>query len=510
MTLALELCTKCGIETETVWGAWGIALLKLGKYQDARDKFKYCFGEGTTDKRKGRTQQMKDPAKILTEIITTLETTCVFDIERISKLFSALSHTATHSNPSAASAAFLSVFGQTQNPVSWKPFISQTQFEECMFYLKKYGNASSIVMFLLKHNCLEEAVAFIFDTKPKDSPQLFVEAIIQHCLAHDQLTELIEILKKLDNPPVFEKSIGCVNESCRYFTMRKSFDCLYMFQVLIGDHVRAGLTAVKLFMNTASFSEKQRYLNDAKQHMTQGLEQLRAEKRDKHLTQLQAQMQRESVGQKDTLQPRDAQTQQQLSETEVSKWIQSINLQCDVTEFLHTTPDKERGREEEIEGMHIFGNLKTKCETAEELVNNFGYDIAFRVITEYRLPIARIYESAAIKLAKKKNQAKLTELLKNIKGTVDDDDFDTVVMAAIKIFVKDHNDDQSAESLIQRLLDDHQRVMASVMCGKLKQAYLIAVKTSNVSDVEFIKGEAERTGNTAVADLCAAYLSAPR
>ena len=42
--LAMEVATKCRIETEPVWSAWGIQKLKMGLYEEAREKFKHCLG----------------------------------------------------------------------------------------------------------------------------------------------------------------------------------------------------------------------------------------------------------------------------------------------------------------------------------------------------------------------------------------------------------------------------------------------------------------------------------
>lgn len=42
--LALEVASKCRIETEPVWAVWGIQKLHLGQYEEAREKFKNCLG----------------------------------------------------------------------------------------------------------------------------------------------------------------------------------------------------------------------------------------------------------------------------------------------------------------------------------------------------------------------------------------------------------------------------------------------------------------------------------
>ena len=41
--LAMEVSTKCQLDTSLVWSSWGIACLRCGELVKARDKFKHCF-----------------------------------------------------------------------------------------------------------------------------------------------------------------------------------------------------------------------------------------------------------------------------------------------------------------------------------------------------------------------------------------------------------------------------------------------------------------------------------
>lgn len=43
MQLALLLCHTCGAESEPVYGAWGLALLRAGRLAEARRRFERCF-----------------------------------------------------------------------------------------------------------------------------------------------------------------------------------------------------------------------------------------------------------------------------------------------------------------------------------------------------------------------------------------------------------------------------------------------------------------------------------
>ena len=41
--LAMEVSTKCQLDTGDVLAAWGVACLKYGDFQAARSKFRSCF-----------------------------------------------------------------------------------------------------------------------------------------------------------------------------------------------------------------------------------------------------------------------------------------------------------------------------------------------------------------------------------------------------------------------------------------------------------------------------------
>ena len=41
--LAMNLSTKCGLDTQTVWASWGLIELRRGNYKEARTKFSKCL-----------------------------------------------------------------------------------------------------------------------------------------------------------------------------------------------------------------------------------------------------------------------------------------------------------------------------------------------------------------------------------------------------------------------------------------------------------------------------------
>ena len=54
-----------------------------------------------------------------------------------------------------------------------------------------------------------------------------------------------------------------------------------------------------------------------------------------------------------------------------------------------------------------------------------NFDLAFQIIQDYRLPIKPIYINAISKILRKKQTSKVLDLFRFIKGTINDDEWDT-------------------------------------------------------------------------------------
>lgn len=72
--------------------------------------------------------------------------------------------------------------------------------------------------------------------------------------------------------------------------------------------------------------------------------------------------------------------------------------------------------------------------------------------------------------------------------------------------VKEKKDLAGAEKLAARLTGNEAKVDAFILLGKLKAAYLLAVKTSDKNMVRKIMEEAITINDTSTAKLCAKYL----
>jgi len=190
-----------------------------------------------------------------------------------------------------------------------------------------------------------------------------------------------------------------------------------------------------------------------------------------------------------------------LNEGEINRYIKSTTLQLQITKFLY----------QNIKGpapnLSVFGNAIQRSALAEQVIVLHNFDLAFQIIQEYRLPIKQIYINAVAKIVQKKQLNKVNDLLRSIQGTITEDEWDEVVLACITSLANDVNEPKTAEKWITKLTNNSNKVIAHIACGKLKAAYLLAVKCNLRSSIELIREEAKKTESLSIVDLCDRYLS---
>jgi len=133
------------------------------------------------------------------------------------------------------------------------------------------------------------------------------------------------------------------------------------------------------------------------------------------------------------------------------------------------------------------------------------FDLAFRMLHEFDLPAVDIYAGVAASLAERKKGGQLTEFLKNIRGTIDDDEWDQVLGAAINVYANKHK--ERPDRLIDMLISNHRKVLACVVCGRLKSAFQIASRSGSVADVQYVAHQALHANALPVLDMCKQWLA---
>jgi zinc finger FYVE domain-containing protein 26 len=482
MELALDVATRCQIESEPVWTQWGLALLSLGKYKLAREKFKYCTSLSITQK-----------INLLTQILNVLEGGP--PVSQIVKRLKERPEPHTPWDDTLLDITMdISDLTKQQRTSPLHTHMDETRMTEAKHYIVSLGNDDVYVLFLVRNGQIEEAVNHVV-TKALPAA-LFVETIASYCLRRGLISYLIRLLGKYPN----------LNSSyplamCKYLNAKGAFHMLYKVQVYLQDHVRAGLTCVRLFINSiGDMQEKLRLLEEAKKHFVQGLSQMQ-----KALQENMRSTGASFVASSSFKLPRSGSVSggkgtsagAVLKPEEISKYIKTIDLQSEVTKA-------------QVMNENLFGSPKVKCDIVEAHLGSH-FDLAYRIANEYHLPHVKLYARTLCELSKKKQVNVVNDLLNNIRSTpIADDDWDTIVNAIIKVYVTDLGDKAGAEKFIARLKDDSRKVKACLLCERYKAAYLIAVKDDRIQDVKLIYNVTSKLENNknaqTVADISFKFL----
>ncbi|KAG5562644.1 hypothetical protein RHGRI_005388 [Rhododendron griersonianum] len=275
---------------------------------------------------------------------------------------------------------------------------------------------------------------------------------------------------------------------CVYCELHKHFNYLYRFQVIKKDHVAAGLCCIQLFMNSSSQEEAIKHLENAKMHFDDGLS---ARYKTGDSTKLV------------TKGIRGKSASEKLSEEGLVKFSARVAIQVDVVRSFNDADGPPWK-------YSLFGNpndpetFRRRCKIGETLIEK-NFDLAFQVIYEFNLPAVDIYAGVAASLAERKRGGQLTEFFRNIKGTIDDDDMDQVLGAAINVYANKHK--ERPDRLIDMLNSSHRRVLACVVCGRLKSAFQIASRSGSVADVQYVAHQALHANALPVLDMCKQWLA---
>ncbi|KAH7840144.1 hypothetical protein Vadar_013191 [Vaccinium darrowii] len=259
------------------------------------------------------------------------------------------------------------------------------------------------------------------------------------------------LLTLMDNPEF---------ESGEFFSDLSENTWAFMQQgsVIKKDHVAAGLCCIQLFMNSSSQEEAIKHLENAKMHFDDGLSaRYKAGDSTKLVT--------KGI--------RGKSASEKLSEEGLVKFSARVAIQVDVVRSFNDADGPQWK-------YSLFGNpndpetFRRRCKIGETLIEK-NFDLAFQVIYEFNLPAVDIYAGVAASLAERKRGGQLTEFFRNIKGTIDDDDWD--------------------------------QVLACVVCGRLKSAFQIASRSGSVADVQYVAHQALHANALPVLDMCKQWLA---
>lgn len=499
LSLAMEVSTKCGLDPSGVWGAAGFALLQAGDFSGAREKFSRCM-----KREEGGKQQQQHNSQYLEKII---------DILQSSPLLAYRQSTDDLMSP------LLGLLEHSRNFQSGNSYLDPKRFEECLYYLHKYGSPSSLVAFYVRHGHLKLACRYILDQQC--SVEVFIESLFMRLVIKGKFAPLKEQMEITD--PTLQAWMPYLTAACKFLLRRSFHNLLYEVQVFMRDFFRAAQTCIRFYEGVAggpvtSYEDlysRMHYLEEAKQH----IETVIAEKKSPKGTvnTVFAYLRQRSTGSVKSLTEEPSHLAMSLSE--LNSHLNTINLQIEVTNFMHQCAVDRGGlgllRASEGSRLptlfgngHIRGDMVVQVLLAGTTIQN-GFSLASRIIQDYNLPAARVYVDAGRSLARQYKYPLIEELLRcsGETGQVTDKCHDDIILACVSIVAADQSQAKYLEGLIKHLKSEINKISAFIMCGKLKSAYLIAVKGVRVDAIREIADVAEKSGQSKMVEICRKYLT---
>jgi len=524
-SMAVYTCKKCKIDALPVWVAWGHALVRMEHYAQARVKFKQAL------------QQYKgDATSVVTEIINTIEGGPPVDVSSVRSMYEHLAKSAaTIFDDSLSADAYLNVLympstfprsersRQSRDPIDNqftsassyledgpRSNLDSVRYAECIHYLQDYARPQMLA-FMFRHGHYTEACSLFFPfsqpttegetslssipwSDPLTTDYGTIDDLCDLCLGYGAMAVLENTIRTITQSPTYHEAHvtqymnTVLTRICNYCETHRHFNYLYNFLVLKDDHVASGLCCIQLFMNSMSQDEALRHLGHAKTHFEEALSV-----RDRTIEATKLVLRS----------ARNKSAPGKMTRETIMKYSTRVSYQMDVVKALNS-----------IDGPQwktsLFGNptdpetLRRRCIVVETLAEKH-FDLAFRMLHEFDLPAVDIYAGVAASLAERKKGGQLTEFLKNIRGTIDDDEWDQVIGAAINVYANKHK--ERPDRLIDMLISNHRKVLACVVCGRLKSAFQIASRSGSVADVQYVAHQALHANALPVLDTCKQWLA---
>ncbi|PNI83939.1 ZFYVE26 isoform 7 [Pan troglodytes] len=391
--------------------------------------------------------------------------------------------------------------------------MNNTYYQECLFYLHNYSTNLAIISFYVRHSCLREALLHLLNKE--SPPEVFIEGIFQPSYKSGKLHTLENLLESID--PTLESWGKYLIAACQHLQKKNYYHILYELQQFMKDQVRAAMTCIRFFSHKAKsyteLGEKLSWLLKAKDHLKIYLQETSR-----------------SSGRKKTTFFR-----KKMTAADVSRHMNTLQLQMEVTRFLHRCESAGTSQITTLPLPTLFGNNHVKMDVACKVMlggKNVedGFGIAFRVLQDFQLDAAMTYCRAARQLVEKEKYSEIQQLLKCVSesGMAAKSDEDTILLNCLEAFKR--IPPQELEGLIQAIHNDDNKlcildlsvmdafplslitdcqVRAYLICCKLRSAYLIAVKQEHsraTALVQQVQQAAKSSGDAVVQDICAQWL----
>ncbi|KAB1277758.1 Zinc finger FYVE domain-containing protein 26 [Camelus dromedarius] len=402
--LGVEVSTKTGLDTTGAWHAWGMACLKAGNLTAAREKFNRCL------KPPFDLNQLSHGSRLVQDVVEYLEST-------------ARPLVSVQDDDYFATLKELEATLRTQSlsleVIPEGKLMNNTYYQECLFYLHNYSTNLAIASFYVRHSCLREALLHL---RHKESPpEVFIEGIFQPSYKSGKLHVLENLLESID--PTLESWGKYLIAACQHLQKKNYYHILYELQQFMKDQVRAAMTCIRFFSHNAKtyteLGEKLSWLLKAKDHLKVYLQETSRR-----------------TGRKKTTFFR-----KKMTAADVSRHMNTLQLQMEVTRFLHRCESAGTSQITSLPLPTLFGNNHMKMDVACKVMlggKNVedGFGIAFRVLQDFQLDAALTYCRAARQLVEREKYSEIRQLLKCVSesGMAAKSDGDAILLNCLEAF----------------------------------------------------------------------------
>lgn len=390
-TLALEVHLKFGFATTGVMAAHGLACLRAGCYDAAREKFAHCMTRlsseqlnsnicksifGTTTKEETVLLPKKRPQRgpaLLQEILMLIasmpqsqpqpETLHRASLIRSSNsslvsLFSRRREPYVQQRPLQEPALnVMNALAGLRNiakghyggqiPTSEEGRRQERGFEESLHYVLTYGSHGDILTFLMRRDELRAGLRY-WQLQQLDS-DLFIQHIFQPHLHCGTLPLLVDELQQMEDAQLSSWRLPLL-QTCRHLEQQQQLNSLYQLQLLLKDPIRASMTCVRFYpLHCENFQK----LQANAQHLVSAHMHLQGELDLAEWEHLQRQQQGRRGSGASAASVRGACFAMQMDARALNGHINTIRRQLEVAKFLAKC-EREQASDEPLKTMQTL------------------------------------------------------------------------------------------------------------------------------------------------------------
>ncbi|CAF3487332.1 unnamed protein product [Adineta steineri] len=470
--LAMDISTKCNLDTQTIWFQWGMAYLHIGQYGEARDKFDKCLQKtsDTTDKTLKQLQRGGvSQEKIVNDIIAFLESSRPLKYSMRNQYLS--EQQIRQSGQTRASLKYLN----SLSTIPRLPDKTNKAIEnEILFYLTIYSDDGHLLDYYIRHEYYTQAFEY------KCSLVLFRDHIYLPLLKRNHIKHLFNYILS-HNLSLFTHHLKFI---CTYLKEQEMNHSLLQLQLFLNDYLNAGFTSVKLFtINRTTYLD---LFEKRSSYLQKGLEYFLQAKADTEQTMMKIHSTKSKI-------------ELQL---EITRYIygQLKRLNTNGSNILINCPTLFDGKDSIIKLILGLITISDTMTTAFSLIN--------KIINELNLSINEVFLPCAEEIGKRRDYRMLQQLLQVMRdnGYNDNKLHDDIIESCVRQTGSDVEQSREQDTLIQMIKNDNTRINVYISVGKLRAAYLIAIRLGKEDKIRLIRDDAQRSGQTAVYEMCKKWL----